>query len=68
MAISSIGAYNRNTFTAVAAMPRAAAVPKSDRDGDKDMSVRGEVESREYKKPSMPNPTANMGNNVNVRA
>lgn len=67
MATASIGAYTPNAFTA-SAMPRSAAVPKSDRDGDKDMSVRGEVESREYKKPAMPNPTATMGNNVNVRA
>lgn len=66
MTPSTLNTTRLNTYqTQATSAPKAAKV---DRDGDKDNSKARETEAAKANATRMPNPTATLGNHVNVRA
>jgi hypothetical protein len=66
MTPSALNSTRLNTYqTQAASAPKTARV---DRDGDKDNSKAQEAQAAKTKAAPVPNPTATLGNHVNVRA
>lgn len=66
MTPSALNTTRLNTYQTQATT--AAKTARVDRDGDKDNSKAREAEATKAQAARVPNPTATLGNHVNVRA